>query len=203
MPKKLGGLFAPILLLLFSFQTLIAEDYFLKNDNLVQAKAIQKINEIATEVYQKTGISVYFVLSETSNGQKIQDYMKIFHSSLKNPYILYCLTKNEKKVEIQMSSQMDKIVDKDRVLNKFVIPILASNNKTDLSHSYEAATLNGMVEIADQVASYKNVTINSNLGSDGYNLVAFLRLIFWTLVIVTLAILIRNKFFLKKKSDNA
>lgn len=192
------GVLTPFLTLIFFSLPLSADNFILKNDKLINDKAAIKINEIATEVKQKTGISIYFVVTEKIAPLSLKDYTKQVTSTFTSPYVLYILTKQEQKVDLVMSQGLEKVVDKNRVLEDFVIPILVSNNKEDKAHSYEAATLNGLVEMTDQIAEAKKVTISSNLSSDSYNVIAVLRIIFWSLVLLTIGIIIRNKYFIKE-----
>jgi len=63
--------------------------------------------------------------------------------------------------------KLASIVNKDEILNDYVIPLLASKDKNSLKSKISAAVLNGYAEIADRVAKYKDIELESSIGSSG------------------------------------
>ncbi len=199
---------AVILLLLFLSTGLNASKYVLSDDNLIDKRAIEKIEQIGNEVYAKLGINIYVYAKQSlglASNINIKDkikYIKEYESqvskTLIKPYILLTIAVEDTHVNLIMSSKLEEIVDKDEILNDYVVPLLASKDKNSTFAKASAAILNGYAAISDTVAKSKNIKLESSIGSSGKVASTIWKVFMYSLIVVglllyTFAILKRKK----------
>ncbi len=187
---KIGVIFS---LLFFLTQNLFANDYILNDDGLIDQRAKEKINQIGDETKSKLGINVYLYvksslkLDENIKGKAKYDYIQNYESqivaSLKKPYVLMTMSVEDIHVNLLMSKDLEKVIDKDDILNGYVIPLLASKDKNTLFAKVSAATLNGYAAIADTMAEGKNIKLESSIGNAGKISSTIWRVLMYTLVV--------------------
>ena len=82
-----------------------------------------------------------------------------------------------------MSKDLESIIDKDDILDGYVIPLLASKDKNTLFAKTSAASLNGYAQIADSIAKNANIKLESSIGSEGKTAGTLWRVFIYTLVV--------------------
>jgi hypothetical protein len=157
------------------------------NQNIVKQSSLDKITEISNELYLKTGVSIVAHLVENTNGG-IVAYENNISSKLTSPYVLIVFSGKEQKVDIVVSPDLQKVVNKNEILNTFIIPILAAEDKNSVDTKYSAAMLNGIAEIADEVADSKHIKLNSSIGSESRHFMQGLRVLFYGIIFISLGI---------------
>ncbi|XPV68154.1 MAG: hypothetical protein ACNI25_12680 [Halarcobacter sp.] len=199
---------AVYLLLLFLLTNLNASSFVLSDDGLIDPRTISKIDEIGSEVKSKLGVNIY-VYAKESLGLKsditTQDkikYIKNYESEIVNtltkPYVLLTLAVDDTHVNLIVSSRLKEVVDKNDILNGYVVPLLASKDKNSTYAKISAALLNGYAAIADDIADSKGVELKSSIGSSGKVAgtiwkVLMYSMIFVGLLLYTFAVLRRKK----------
>ena len=182
------------------------------HDDLLDKRAQDKINEIAAEVKAKLKVNLYAFVRE-DNGintdlprkerqaiakKKEQELRK----NLVKPYALLTMAINQKYINILTSPDLKEIIDKDDVLDNYVIPLLASKDRNTLFAKTSAATLNGIAQIADSIASARNIKLDSSIGSEGKTAGTIWRVFMYTLVIIGIVsytvIILREKKYKKE-----
>lgn len=170
---------AVISLLLFFITTASAQqNYILNGDNhIIDVRAQQKILEIATEVKTKTNANIYLYVKNSYGIEKempmtekielIKKKETTLINSLQKPYALLTISVEDMHVNLLSSEKLEKILDKNDILNGYVIPLLASKDKNQLYAKVSAAVLNGYAQIGDVIASNSNVKLESSIGSQG------------------------------------
>lgn len=118
----------------------------------------------------------------------IVEYEKNISASLKAPYVLVVFSAKEQKVDMTVSDDLQKIVNKNEILNTYIIPILVAGDKNSVDAKYSAAMLNGVAEIADEIAASRGVKLDSSIGSDSRNFMQGLRALFYGIIVVSLGI---------------
>jgi len=166
-------------LLLFFIPTLQASTtpYILSHDELIDPRAIAKINEIGTEVETKTGVKIYLFVKENygiddsltmkEKFEKIKIYENQLLHNLNTPYVLITMSLDQTHLNLFTSPELDSIIDKNEILNDYIIPLLASKDKNKLFSKVSAALLNGYAQIGDEIAASKNIKLESSIGSGG------------------------------------
>lgn len=177
--KKLNLSFkvAVFSLLLFLSSNLYASKFVLSDDGLIDPRTITKVEEIGNEVQSKLGVNIYVYAKQSlgldkniSTEEKIK-YIKNFESqitpNLIKPYVLLTMSIEDTHVNLIESSNLKEIVDKNEILNDYVVPLLASKDKNSTFSKASAAILNGYAAVADIIAESKGIELESSIGSSG------------------------------------
>lgn len=180
----------------FLFSSLLYANPEIVSDNgVIVDGAKVKINEISDELYAKTGVSIIVYAKKSLNGQNIFEYEKNVTNNFKQPYVFILFAEQEKKVDVViMPDELNKVVDKNYILNNRIIPILgAQGDKNSNESRYSAAILNGVAEVADKVSSSKGITLNSSLGSDTTTVMTIIQFVFYGIIILAVAVIIYRR----------
>jgi hypothetical protein len=161
------------------FVTLNANEFILSHDGLIDKRAQDKIKQIGEEVKSKLKANVYIHIVE-NNGidtklprniriLQMRNYDKKVISKVENKsnYIILTLVIDQMYANILMSKNFNNIIDKDDILDGYVIPLLASKDKNTLFAKTSAACLNGYAQIADVLALKKGLKLKSSIGNSG------------------------------------
>ena len=81
---------------------------------------------------------------------------------------------------------MKDVLNKDDILDGYVVPLLASKDKNTLFAKVSAATLNGYAAVADTIAESKNVKLESSIGNAGKISSTIWRVVMYTMIVVGL-----------------
>ena len=196
--KRLNSLkIGVIISLLFFFcQNLFAQDFIINDDKLIDDRAKEKINQIGNEVKSKLGVNVYvYVKSTLGLDENIKTKEKIdiiknnetqILSTLEKPYALLSIYVEETQVSLLFSDELKTVIDKDDILDGYVVPLLASKDKNTLFSKVSAATLNGYAAIADTIAESKNIKLESSIGNSGKVSSTIWRVLMYTIIILGL-----------------
>lgn len=190
---KMAVLFA---LSFFISSNLFASEHILSNDGLIDKRAIEKIEEIALEAKNKLGVNIYVYAKQSlgleeniSTKDKIEfikNQEKELVQVLKKPYVLLTISVDDTHVNLVVSSQLKDIVDKNDILNGYVVPLLASKDKNSVFAKVSAAVLNGYAAIADTIAKSKDIKLESSIGNSGRVAGTIWKVFMYTLVIIGL-----------------
>jgi len=204
-----------LLLLFISNASGSQNPYLLTHDGLIDKRAQDKILEIGNETKKKLNVNLYVNIKE-NNGinpkeersirkilmkEKDQDIVK----HLSEPYAVLVISVDQLYTNILMSKELKKTIDKDDILDNYVIPLLASKDKNSLFAKTSAAILNGYAQMADSVADSQNIELKSSIGSEGKTASSIWRVFMYTLVVIGLVsyivIIMREKKY-KKGMNN-
>lgn len=194
--KKLNYSFkvAVFSLLLFLSSNLYASKFVLSDDGLIDPRTITKVEEIGNEAQTKLGVNIYVYAKQSLNlkkdistEEKIE-YIKNFESqitpALIKPYVLLTVSIEDTHVNLIESSTLKDIVDKNEILNGYVVPLLASKDKNSTFSKASAAILNGYAAIADIIAESKGIELQSSIGSSGKVAGTIWKVFMYTVVVV-------------------
>lgn len=202
---KIGVIFS---LLFFLPLNALSSNFILSDDGLIDKRAITKIEEIGNETQSKLGVNIY-IYAKQSLGlalniptkdkiKYIKEYESKITKSLVKPYILLSLAVEDTHVNLIVSSELKEVVDKNEILNGYVVPLLASKDKNTTFAKASAAILNGYAATADTIAESKDIKLESSIGNSGKVAGTVWRVLMYTLIIVgillyTFAVLRRKK----------
>jgi hypothetical protein len=190
---KIGVIFS---LLFFFCQNLSAQNFILNDDKLIDNRAIEKINQIGDETKSKLGVNIYIYAKSTlglaehiSTKDKI-DFIKNNETkiveTLEKPYVLLSISIEETHVNLLFSDELKGIINKNDILDGYVVPLLASNDKNTLFAKVSAASLNGYAAIADTIAESKKVKLESSIGNAGKVSSTIWRVFMYTVIVLGL-----------------
>jgi len=151
--------------------------YIIEHGDLLDSRAAGKIYEIGSEVQSKLGVNIYVYAKENYDismdidiKDKLEQIKTIENDLVKDlnkPYVVLTMAIDQTHVNLLMSDDLKQILDKNDILNGYVVPLLASKDKNTLYAKTSAAILNGYAEIADRLAASKGMTLDSSIGSGG------------------------------------
>jgi hypothetical protein len=177
---------------LFLTQSLNAKDFVLGDKYLLLDKTIDKLNTIGNELYAKTNYNVYLSISNKALDNTIKKHIQKQKQKIPNfdneNSILISIALDISKIEMIASLNISKFVNRNDILDDYMIPFLAGYDKNSQSSKYSAASLNGYSEVAENIAVYKGVILDSaiNNGSknffDGFR--TFMYIIFCIIIVV-------------------
>ncbi len=148
----------------------IVKDFVFADDGLLLNKTKEKMNLIGNELYEKTSFNLYIAISNKSLDEKIKTHIELQSKEIKNFYkndsILISIALDIKKVELLTSRDMSNIIDKDTILDDYIVPFLAGYDKNDLISKYSAGMLNGYSEVAESVADNNKVILDNAIYSE-------------------------------------
>jgi len=192
---KLKLLYLLTILTLSLSAATVKTNYILNTSGLLDERAYIKINEIGTEVKEKLNINIYLDV-KGDNGINIdlpmKEKIKLMKESekelvknLKKPYVVLTLALDQKYSNILFSNdELKKIVDRDDVLDGYVIPLLAAKDKNTLMSKVSASTFNGYAQIGDSIAQSKNIKLISSIGSEGKTAGTIWKVFMYTMVLI-------------------
>ena len=165
------------LLVLFLFTVTLQAKKFVYNDGVILNKTEAKIEEMANELYNKTGIGAYLLTKKKLDGKGIIEYEKEFAKKLHPPFAILTIVLNEQKVDIYNSPDLDDSFDKEAILSPYpwegsIIPLLTGKKK---NVSISAAMLNGYADMVEQLASSKDIKLKSGIGSTNRDMILSLK----------------------------
>ncbi len=184
-------------------QTLAQAQYLISPKNLINEKAVGKIEEIGSEIKKKLNINFYLYANETISGKTMVEYREEIRKLQKESYVVLLFTEKEKKVDIITSKNLEGKVNTEEVLNPFsgtIIPLLITKPKKDaIDDRVSAALLNGYADIADNLAQSFDIELNTSIGNSNRDIINTMRVIFYTTIIIILGLYFRKKFARKKQ----
>ena len=190
---KVGVIFS---LLLFLCSNLSAQQFILNDDKLIDDRAAVKINEIGAEVKSKLGVNIYVYaksnlgLDENLKTKEKLDFIRNNENqivaTLEQPYVLLTIAVEETHVNLLFSDDLKEIIDKNDILDGYIVPLLASQDKNTLFAKVSAATLNGYAAIADTLAEANQIKLETSIGNAGKVSSTIWRVLMYTLVVLGL-----------------
>jgi ABC-type antimicrobial peptide transport system permease subunit len=99
--------------------------------------------------------------------EKIKTYENQLLQTINTPYVLLTMSLDQTHLNLFTSPELDSIINKDEILNDYIIPLLASKDKNKLFSKVSAALLNGYAQIGDEIAASQNIKLESSIGSGG------------------------------------
>lgn len=150
---------------------LFSANFVLNNDDVLMEKAVDKINEMAAELNEKTKIGVYIsAVAKLENNETITAYTKRLGESLDAPFVLITLSQIDRQIDLITSDDLAKRIDKDEVLDHYIIPLFVEIRK-DVSQQNQlsAGIFNGVAFVVDTLAAQEGIELVSSVGSGSKN----------------------------------
>ncbi|HHH51975.1 MAG TPA: hypothetical protein ENK76_06380 [Campylobacterales bacterium] len=170
--------------------------FILSGAKMIDPRSIAKIDEMGNELFNKTRVSVYIYAKENYSDKKFVDtknkmeFIKSYESNitkqLKNPFVLLTTSLEDTHINLLMSSSLQNKLDKDDILDKYIIPLLASKDKNSMYAKVSAAMFNGYASITDKVAQSKGIELKSSIGSVGTVTSTIYRVLMYTILVIGL-----------------
>jgi len=187
-------------LLAFLLPLFLNASNFIKND-LLTPEASKIIEEIGDELSSKTGIYVYAYITNEAFPQQFNfvEYMKKFEKELSKPNVVLVFAPNaiiSQKLEYRgrvgliPSNQEIATLYKSKKVKDFAIDVVASKDKNTKKDKYNIGVVQSYSELADEIASSKNVEMTKSIPNDTRFVIGLLRYVIYFGSIIVLWIFI-------------
>ena len=188
-----GKLLLALFLSIIALQKLSASQYVLLDETNMNPKTIEKISQIGAELHTKTNACVYIfardsfgfpgTLSMEEKFKFIKNAENAIMSKQNGSYVIIMISVQDTYSNLLISKDLQSVINKDSILDDYIIPLLASKDKNSLNSKVSAAVLNGYAEIADRIAESKGITLESSIGSSGTQASTIWKVFMYTMVI--------------------
>ncbi len=180
-------------------------------DDILKPEASKLIGQMADELLSKTGINGYLVATNENFPERFNlvTYSKKYEASMSKPYVMLIFAPNaiitEKSGEkgrvalIPSSKELISLYDKSDVMDA-TIDVIAAKDKNTKEDKFNIGVVQGFSELADQIASSKNVEMTTTLPNETRIIIGVLRvvviigalLVFWMFMFRPLYMRIKN-----------
>lgn len=145
------------------FSPLSASNFVFNNDKILASKSVDFIEQVSSELFSKTGVSLYVYMANSTN-KSYSDFKNELISKLHSPYVAIVLLKDNKKIDIITSN--NNLLDKKKVYWEYMVPLIPQKDDELTREALSAVVFNGYVESVDLIADKFNVTIYHNIPKD-------------------------------------
>lgn len=188
-------------------------EYILNTSGLLDPRAFDKITQIGDEVKEKIGVNIYLDikgdngisldLSMKERIKLMKEKEKELVENLVQPYVVLSIALDQQYANIMYAGIQKDSIDKDDILDGYVIPLLAAKDKNTLKSKVSAAAFNGYAQIGDSLAKTKNIELVSSIGSEGKTAGTIWKVFMYTMVLIGIVsyffIILREKKYKGKK----
>jgi hypothetical protein len=189
-------------LLIFLGTSLFANGLTIDNiDGVILDKTVNKMKEMGDELYQKTKISTIIVAKKHLDKKEFLAIKEKYIAQSQKPYVLWIFSKTyEDRDNIGLnqmfnSKDLDDKFDKDSLFSPFTgtFTKILTVHKSKVDPT-SAAFLNGYGDLVDMLANSYGVELKSSIGSGSHTSTNVLRIIFYSVVLLSIFVILRNKF---------
>jgi len=180
-------------------------------DDILKPEASKLIEDMADELVKKTGINGYLVATNENFPERFNlvTYSKKYEDKLSKPYVILIFAPNavitEKSGEkgrvalIPSSKEIATLYDKSDIMDA-TIDVIAAKDKNTVEDKHNIGVVQGFSELADQIASSKNVEMTTTLPNETRVIVGVLQviviigalLVFWMFIFRPIYMRIKN-----------
>jgi len=180
-------------------------------DDILKPEASKLIEEMADELFSKTGINGYLVATNENFPERFNlvTYSKKYEANLSKPYVMMIFAPNAvitaksgekgRVALIPSAKEIATLYDKSDVMDA-TIDVIAAKDKNTIEDKHNIGVVQGFSELADQIASSKNVEMITTLPNETRYIISVLQviviigalLVFWMFMFRPLYMRIKN-----------
>jgi hypothetical protein len=180
-------------------------------DDILKPEASKLIEQMADELFSKTGIHGYVVATNENFPERFNlvAYSKKYEVNTSKPFVILIFAPNaiitEKSGQkgrvglIPSSKEIARLYDKSDVMDA-TIDVIAAKDKNSIEDKHNIGVVQGFSELADSIADAKDVELTSTLPNDNRNIISVLKvivisgalLVFWMFIFRQLYMRIKN-----------
>ncbi|MEA3522219.1 MAG: hypothetical protein U9R50_04525 [Campylobacterota bacterium] len=186
-----------------------AINYLYKDEVISLDYVKNEVNVIGKELHEKTGIGLYVhVIKELPKDMDIVTYEKEAIKVFEEPVILLAISEFDKQIDIIARPQsLYELFDKNQILSPMpnsgtILPILTMKaKKATTAEKFGAAIQNGYTDLAEQIATSKDIQLESVPGNANKLVFAVLRIFFYGFILYALYLFIKRKYIMRKRNN--
>ena len=180
-------------------------------DDILKPEASKLIEQMADELFSKTGIHGYVVATNENFPERFNlvEYSKKYEVNTSKPFVMLIFAPNaiitQKSGQkgrvglIPSSKEIGRLYDKSDVMDA-TIDVIAAKDKNSIEDKHNIGVVQGFSELADNIANSKDVELTSTLPNDNRNIISVLKvivisgalLVFWMFIFRPLYLRIKN-----------
>ncbi len=180
-------------------------------DDILKPEASKLIEKMADELFTKTGINGYVVATNENFPERFNlvEYSKKYEAELSKPYVMLIFAPNAvitkksgqkgRVALIPSSKELTALYDKSDVMDA-TIDVIAAKDKNSIEDKHNIGVVQGFSELADQIASSKNIEMTTTLPNETRTIIGVLQviviigalLVFWMFMFRPLYMRIKN-----------
>jgi len=201
---------ARVTLLALLLPLLLNATYILKDD-LLRPQASKIVEDISQELSQKVGVHIYTIATNERFKPRanLVEYSKKYESNISKPSVIFIFAPNAKLTQdsdqrgrvayIPSSKTVAGMYDKSKVLDA-TLGVVATKDKNSDEDKYNIAIVQGVSELADEIASSKGVKLTKTIPNETNEFIGYVKIpvyigslfVFWIFVFRPLLMRIRN-----------
>jgi len=188
--------------------TSLQANYSYEGDGYIGEKALKKLEEMGSELFEKTGVSTVIVAKEHLDQKQFLEIKDRYLKELKNPYVLWIFSKtymDRENIGINQMFSSDDVkdkFDKDSMFSPwggtFAKILTVHKSKSDPT---AAAFLNGYADLTDMIADSYGVKLESSIGNETKTTINIARIIFYLVTAFFFVWYLQIKFSKGKNDD--
>ena len=194
----------------FILPLLLNAQNVLHND-LLKPEASKMIEEMAQELFTKTGVNGYVIATNESFPERfnLDEYSKKSEASMSKPYVLFIFApfaiitqESEQRGRvgfIPSSDEVKKLYDYGEVRDA-AIDIVAVKDKNTPEDKHNIGIVQGFSVLADQIAASKGIELEKTIKDDGKIVIIILQVLVYTGSIFVLWIFLLRPIILRIKN---
>jgi hypothetical protein len=179
-----------VTLLALLLPLLLNATYILKDD-LLKPEASKMIEEMGSELHDKTGVNAYMIATNESFPERFNfvAYSKQFESNMSKPYVLFIFApfaviteESQQKGRvgfIPSSDEVKRLYDYSDVRDA-AIDVVAVKDKNKPEDKHNIGIVQGFSELADQIAASKGVKMTKTIPDESHIVIIILKVLVYT-----------------------
>ena len=199
-----------VTLLALLLPLLLNATHILKDD-LLKLEASKLIEQMGDELFSKTGINAYVVATNERfpEGSNLVAYSKKYEANISKPNVILIFApnaiitqKSQQKGRVALipsSDVLQKLYTKSDVMDA-TIDVVASEDKNTKEDKFNIGIVQGFSELADQIATSKNVKLKTTLPNETRTFVGYIRILVFIGTFFVLWIFILRPLWMRMKN---
>ncbi len=173
-------------------------------DDFVSIQARPIVQDIIVEAKQKLGIHIYVVSSNEKLEQNANlfEYVKAYESNISKPYVVLVFVPRSMRVGLIPSSTDVALLYNASDVKAALIDVVASADKNKLEDKYNIGIVQGVSELAEQIAKSKGVVLTKVIPNDTKEVINIFRYIVYIGTAFVIWIFMFRPLLRRFKNDN-
>ena len=180
-------------------------------DDLLKPEAAKLIEQMGNELFSKTGMNEYVVATNENFPERFNlvAYSKKYEANLSKPYVMLIFAPNAlitKKSDqkgrvalIPSSREVAELYNKSDVMDA-TIDVVATKDKNSKEDKFNIGIVQGFSELADQIATSKNVKLKTTLPNDTRTIIGYIKILVYFGALLVLWIFILRPIWVRIKN---
>lgn len=180
-------------------------------DDLLRPEASKLIEQMGNELFTKTGMNEYVIATNENFPEKFNlvEYSKKYETNMSKPYVILIFAPNA--VITQASGQKGRVAlipsskavavlyNKSDVIDA-TIDVVAAKDKNTKEDKFNIGIVQGFSELADQIASSKNVELKTTIPNDTRTIIGYVKILVYIGAFFVLWIFILRPIWVRIKN---